>query len=80
MSQDDVKRTPPWMKQDTTPGLSDEAPAPEGGSTAPPPEHPESPALGDTVGTGTSIAIGCIAGTILLILIGLIFVGIAALF
>lgn len=32
----------------------------------------------DTVGTGTSIALGCIAGTILLIVIGLIFVGIAA--
>ena len=34
----------------------------------------------DTVGTGTSIALGCIAGTIVLIIIGLIFVGIAALF
>lgn len=34
----------------------------------------------DTVGTGTSIALGCIAGTILLIIIGLIFVAIAALF
>lgn|GEM_PF-2088436 len=47
---------------------------------------PETPAAGpdgdpdDTVGTGTSIALGCIAGTILLIIVGLIFLGIAALF
>jgi hypothetical protein len=34
----------------------------------------------DTVGTGTSIALGCIAGTLLLIVIGLIFVGILAIF
>jgi hypothetical protein len=33
----------------------------------------ERPALGDTVGTGTSIALGCLAGTLLLIVIGLIF-------
>lgn len=29
--------------------------------------------IGNTVGTGTSIALGCIAGTILLVVIGLIF-------
>lgn len=29
--------------------------------------------IGDTVGTGTSIALGCIAGTILLVVLGLIY-------
>jgi hypothetical protein len=33
-----------------------------------------------TIGTGTSIALGCVAGTILLIVIGLLYVLIAALF
>jgi ribulose kinase len=33
-----------------------------------------------TIGTGTSIALGCVAGTVLLILIGLIYLAIAALF
>lgn len=32
-----------------------------------------------TVGTGTSIALGCVFGTIVLIVIGLIFLGIVAL-
>jgi len=31
------------------------------------------PDADDTVGTGTSIALGCIAGTLLLVVIGLIF-------
>lgn len=31
------------------------------------------PALGDTVGTGTSIALGCVLGTVALVLIGLVF-------
>lgn len=31
------------------------------------------PAIGETVGTGTSIALGCIAGTMVLVLIGLLF-------
>lgn len=29
--------------------------------------------IGNTVGTGTSIALGCIAGTILLVVLGLIY-------
>jgi hypothetical protein len=52
--------------------------------TVPPVSQPESPVAGpepadptapddQTVGTGTSIALGCIAGTILLVIIGLIF-------
>ncbi len=75
MSQD-VRRTPPWVKQDT--------PEPEAG--APLAAEPESPpatkAAADaddaTVGTGSVIALGCIAGTVLLIIIGLIFIGIVA--
>jgi hypothetical protein len=51
---------------------------PEGEQPVPPPstqpDAPEQrPALGDTVGTGTSIALGCVAATIVLILVGLIF-------
>lgn len=44
----------------------------EGDKTPPEPDT--------TVGTGTSIALGCIAGTIILIFIGLVFLGITALF
>lgn len=32
------------------------------------------PSVGDTVGTGTSIALGCIAATLLLIVLGLLFI------
>jgi hypothetical protein len=44
-------------------------------------QHPETPSVESesTVGTGTSIALGCIAGTIVLIIFGLIFLGIVAL-
>jgi hypothetical protein len=31
------------------------------------------PALGDTIGTGSAIAFGCIAGTVFLIVLGLIY-------
>lgn len=31
------------------------------------------PALGDTVGTGTSIALGCVLGTVAIVIIGLLF-------
>lgn len=34
---------------------------------------------GPTIGTGTSIALGCVAGTIVLIVIGLIYIAIVAL-
>lgn len=33
-----------------------------------------------TVGMGTTIALGCVAGTVVLILVGLLIVGISALF
>ncbi len=37
--------------------------------------HPteRKPAIGETVGTGTSIALGCVAATVLLVLIGVVF-------
>ncbi len=45
------------------------------------PETPETPEEDDsTVGTGTSMALGCIAGTIVLIVIALLFLAISALF
>jgi hypothetical protein len=43
--------------------------------------EPATPGESDsTVGTGTSIALGCVVGTIVLIVFGLIFLGIVALF
>lgn len=33
---------------------------------------PDNPAIGDTVGTGTAVALGCIGGTIFLIVIALV--------
>lgn len=52
----------------------------------PPPPGPEqdqpesaAPAPSTTIGTGTSIALGCVAGTILLVLIGLLFLGLVML-
>jgi hypothetical protein len=38
------------------------------------------PALGDTAGTGTILAIGCIGGTLFLIVLGLIYLGVTQLF
>lgn len=45
------------------------------------PQAPADPAATNapTIGTGTSIALGCVAGTIVLILIGLIYILILAL-
>lgn len=42
-------------------------------------EKPAAASGEPTIGTGTSIALGCVAGTILLIVIGLLYVLIAAL-
>lgn len=58
--------------------LAEVTPSTSSDTGAPDPKGDENP--DDTVGTGTSIALGCVAGTILLIIIGLIFLGIAALF
>lgn len=80
VSQDDVQRTPPWMKRKSAPEVSQgdqQAPGIQGEGQA---EDSSANASDETVGTGTSLALGCIAGTVLLILIGLIFIAIAALF
>ncbi|HEV2073921.1 MAG TPA: hypothetical protein VGR29_09795 [Thermomicrobiales bacterium] len=88
MSQDDVQRTPPWMKKQASdePGLDDrsdvthvtasraEDEAPAAGAPSTSDNDPS-----ETVGTGTSIALGCVAGTILLIVFGLIFLALLAL-
>jgi hypothetical protein len=55
--------------------MTDQAPntQPDEPKTPPPAPTEERPAIGDTVGTGTSIALGCIAATLLLIVLGLLF-------
>jgi predicted lipid-binding transport protein (Tim44 family) len=81
VSQDDIQEAPGSANPHEA-----SAPAPEvgGETTTTVTPIPASPAAApeadpdDTVGTGTSIALGCIAGTLLLIVIGLIFVGILA--
>lgn len=57
---------------DQTPQTPQEDPA-----TPPPAQEQERPALGDTVGTGTSIALGCVAATLLLIVLALLFLVVA---
>ena len=55
--------------------------APEEGPTSPVAAGTKPTAEDDvTVGTGSVIALGCIAGTVLLILIGLLFIGLTMLF
>jgi hypothetical protein len=75
----DVRKSPPWAQGQSTAqpetATPDEAPVTER------PEVPD-PAVPDdvTVGTGSVIAYGCIAGTLLLILIGLLYLGLIAIF
>lgn len=49
--------------------------APSHETPAPANETP-APEVSQTVGTGTGIALGCVAGTIVLVLIGILFLGI----
>ncbi len=60
---------------ETSPAERDRVPVPPPAASEPDTNAPETerPALGDTVGTGTSIALGCLAGTLLLIVIGVLF-------
>lgn len=56
-------------------------PAVEQHESTPPAPEPTSPAAEEsTIGTGTSMALGCIAGTVLLILFGLAFLALNAIF
>jgi predicted lipid-binding transport protein (Tim44 family) len=89
VGQDDVQKHPDSAREDVTAAdsnVSSGAPVSEAPPKATPadPAAPAAPAReadpDDTVGTGTSIALGCIAGTLLLIVIGLIFVGLLAVF
>lgn len=60
--------------QDST--MTDQSPQtqPDDPKMPPPPSPEDAPsAIGDTVGTGTSIALGCVAATLLLIVFGLLF-------
>jgi hypothetical protein len=76
--------------QEQSPELDSPVTQPEAHPTGAPPVgavldsptvEPASPGDTDsTVGTGTSIALGCVVGTIVLIVFGLIFLGIVALF
>jgi hypothetical protein len=47
--------------------------APESGDEHPEPTTEGGGAIGDTAGTGTIIALGCISGTIFLIVLGVIY-------
>lgn len=82
MSQDDVQRQSPGAEKGTgreTEGENvrvtpSDAPEPAAESlTTPAADRSE------TVGTGTSIALGCVAGTILLIIFGLLFLALVVL-
>lgn len=88
MSQDDVQRTPPWAKQEARheegqdgESGTDHVTATPADTGEPSPEITPASAAdsSETIGTGTSIALGCVAATILLIIFGLIFLALAAL-
>jgi hypothetical protein len=70
--QDDTSR-----ESESVEDIRDNAPNPVPGhpATAQGEPSPDAP----TIGTGTSLALGCVAGTILLIVIGLIYILILAL-
>ena len=80
VSQDENTRTPGGQPDPTLPTPEEQAAANttlEPGTVG---EPGGADANAPTIGTGTSIALGCVAGTIVLIVIGLIYLGIAALF
>ncbi len=55
--------------------MTDQAPqTPQDETPTPPAPETRRPALGDTVGTGTAIGLGCVAATLLLIVFGLLFI------
>lgn len=72
MSQDE-RQAPPIEP------TGDEASTPPGAATPGAPPTATPPADDDTVGTGSVIALGCIAGTVLLIIIGLLYLAITIL-
>lgn len=65
------------MSESHEPVTDQHVPSPRSDAPAPGATPEPSPVDDDTtVGTGTSIALGCIAGTLLLVVIGLIFLAI----
>jgi hypothetical protein len=73
VSQDDSTRTSGSIDPSGQPDTTE--PTPSGAETVENPGVENAP----TIGTGTSIALGCIAGTVLLIAIGLIYILIVSL-
>ena len=71
----DVRRTPPWAPKDNGPTEATPAEPSQAPTVTSAPRADD-----DTVGTGSVIALGCIAGTVLLILIGLLYLGITIAF
>lgn len=65
------------------PGLAAQGPVgtpAEAGVNSPHGAEPGDGSLGDTRGTGTIVALGCIGATLFLIVIGLLYLGITQLF
>ena len=76
----DQELTPDIESPATLPEAHPTGAPPAGALLDSPPGETSPPAETDsTVGTGTSIALGCVVGTIVLIVFGLIFLGIVAL-
>lgn len=77
---DQNQQTEPVERQATQPADAPEpvanASQPTGGAEA----TGQEPALGDTSGMGTVLALGCIGGTVFLIVLGLIYLLITQLF
>jgi hypothetical protein len=81
VSQDEIKPTP--QSVDEQPGQQPQPTPVEPGATPSQAENEVQAATdpnAPTIGTGTSIALGCVAGTVVLIVIGLLYLLIAALF
>ena len=80
---DNTPSTSPEPSSEATQGY---IPTPSSGATVDPTgevpasEAEQAAALGDTAGTGTILAIGCIGGTLFLIVLGLIYLGVTQLF
>lgn len=75
------------MTEPRKPTPTEREPAAPGGSenpaatdTAVATESERQPAEETTIGTGTSIALGCVAGTVLLVIIGLLFLLVVVVF
>lgn len=57
-----------------------EAPVVEGATSAAEPTSPATDSMADTAGTGTIIALGCITGTVFIIILGVVYLVVTQLF